>query len=169
MRRIGIDYSMTCPCVCINDDGDYAYHYLIDKKKYIGKFGNGIYGWSQKLFTSQEQRFDQIAEWAYDLLDPTDIVTMEDYAMGATGRVFHIAENTGLLKHKMYKAGITFRLTSPRSNKMFATGSGSAKKEQMYAAFVAETGLDLLTIFNTKSVANPVSDIADAYFLCNLV
>ena len=35
----------------------------------------------------------------------------------------------------------------------------------MYEAFVKETKLDLKKIFDTNKVGNPISDIADSYFI----
>ena len=35
----------------------------------------------------------------------------------------------------------------------------------MYEAFVKETGIDLKQIFDTEKVGNPISDIADSYFI----
>ena len=46
-----------------------------------------------------------------------------------------------------------------------ATGKGNADKEMMYNAFVAETNIDVKSILETDKVGNPVSDIADSYFI----
>ena len=35
----------------------------------------------------------------------------------------------------------------------------------MYNAFVSETNIDLKSIFETEKVGNPISDIADSYFI----
>ena len=35
----------------------------------------------------------------------------------------------------------------------------------MYNAFVKETNIDLKKIFDTEKVGNPISDIADSYFI----
>ena len=35
----------------------------------------------------------------------------------------------------------------------------------MYNAFVKETNIDLKSIFDTEKVGNPISDIADSYFI----
>lgn len=165
MRHVGIDYSMSSPCVAIEDGGNFSYYYLTDKKKYTGTFAGCVHGHQHKGYNSNEERFDNITDWVLSLLNIDDYVNIEGYALGSTGLIFNIAENTGLLKHKMYKNGIKFTVTTPMTNKKSATGKGNAKKDQMYAAFKEETGLDLLNIFGCKTVANPVSDIADAYFL----
>ena len=46
-----------------------------------------------------------------------------------------------------------------------ATGKGNADKDMMYEAFVKETNIDLKQIFDTEKVGNPISDIADSYFI----
>ena len=46
-----------------------------------------------------------------------------------------------------------------------ATGKGNADKDMMYNAFVKETNIDLKSIFETEKVGNPISDIADSYFI----
>ena len=35
----------------------------------------------------------------------------------------------------------------------------------MYEAFTKEVGIDLKKIFDTEKVGNPLSDIADSYFI----
>ena len=80
-----------------------------------------------------------------------------------------IAENTGLLKHKMWKNKIPFKSFPPTVIKKFATGKGNANKEVMYEAFVDEllTPTDLKERLTPKAtkVRNPISDLVDAYFI----
>ena len=93
---------------------------------------------------------------------------MEDYAFAATGRVFHIAENTGVLKYKIYNSGVPLEVVPPTTVKKFATGKGNSDKDQMHQAFMIETGMDLkwkITPDKTN-VGNPVSDIIDSYYIC---
>ena len=60
----------------------------------------------------------------------------------------------------MYK-----RQVVPSVVKKGATGKGNADKDMMYEAFVKETNIDLKKIFDTEKVGNPISDIADSYFI----
>ena len=95
---------------------------------------------------------------------------IEGYAYGAVGRVFQIAENTGLLKYKLWKDGIPFSVFAPSEIKKHATGKGNSNKERLYECFLAETNVDIrktLDIMNNK-VWNPVSDIVDAYYITKL-
>ena len=89
---------------------------------------------------------------------------LEDYSFGSKGRVFHIAENTGLLKHKLFKAGIPFIVVAPTTVKKFATGKGNANKEKMYECFTEQTGVDLRKQLDT-TVEHPISDIIDAFYI----
>jgi Holliday junction resolvasome RuvABC endonuclease subunit len=91
---------------------------------------------------------------------------VEGYAMGAKGQVFQIAENTGLLKHKLWLTGIPFVTPAPTAVKKHATGKGNAKKEDMERAFVEETGWDIRHELGQSAKSwNPSSDIIDAYFM----
>ena len=172
MQIAGIDYSMTTPCICTGlfhkafSFGDLTFNYLTGKEKCVGKWLNKrIIGKHHVSFASPEQRFDNISKWAIDVVNGVDFVVLEGYAMGAKGLVFHIGENTGLLKHQLYRFQKPFVTVAPTSIKKFATGKGNSKKEQMYEAFLAETKVDLLALFEQAKVDSPVNDIVDAYFM----
>ena len=47
-----------------------------------------------------------------------------------TGRVFHIAENTGVLKYKLWKAGKPLEVIPPTTIKQFATGEATHQKKR---------------------------------------
>jgi Holliday junction resolvasome RuvABC endonuclease subunit len=98
----------------------------------------------------------------------SDQVAIEGYAYGAKGRVFHIAENTGVLKYKLFQANIPVEVISPSEVKKKATGKGNADKKHMHIAFMQETGYNLATLMtpDKKEVTNPVSDIVDSYYVC---
>ena len=95
-------------------------------------------------------------------------MAIEGYAYGAKGRVFHIAENTGVLKYKLFQANIPVEIISPSEVKKKATGKGNADKKAMHIAFMQETGYNLKTLItpDKKEVTNPVSDIVDSYYVC---
>ena len=59
-------------------------------------------------------------------------------------------------------------VVSPSHIKKIATGKGNADKNQMYQAFVKETGILLKDIIspNKKEIGNPVSDLVDSYYIC---
>lgn len=171
---IGIDFSISCPCLCFWDAGKSApfswdgcsFSYLINKKKFE-RFCGKFRGHPHALYTTNEQRYENITAWAMTQVVPGNLVFLEGYSFGSrAGMLFNIAELTGLLKHKMFKARIDFELVPPTTVKKFATGKGNARKEVMYESFYKETGFDLLKELNIKVAGtNPESDIVDSYFL----
>jgi Holliday junction resolvasome RuvABC endonuclease subunit len=92
-------------------------------------------------------------------------VAVEGYSFGSKGRVFNLAENMGILKHKLYKAAIPVTVIEPSRAKKIATGKGNADKEAMFNAFTAETGINLMHKFGQEKLNNPVTDIIDSYFI----
>ena len=178
MIHIGIDYSMTSPAVCIHDGENYYFHYLTSVKKYIGNFDGRFFGDEYPEWTEPEQRFNNISQWVIrSILKHTDAqfglnspmkVTIEGYSMGSKGKVFHIAENTGLLKFKLWEKNIAYETPAPTTIKKFATGKGNADQARMYECFVSDTGWDLELKLGGLRTSNPISDIVDSYFICNI-
>lgn len=186
----GIDYSMSCPSITVWDGSQYHFYYLISKKKYAGQFSHNVNGILMSEWNSAEERFDRIANWAIKILTHHNVtnVCLEGYAMGAKGTVFHIGENTGLLKHFMYKHNISFFTPSPNEIKKFArnhlpkdeqntvnprgnTVLVKMDKEQMLRVFFKDTGISLYDVVGVKEGAkdlHPIEDIADSYFMCKL-
>lgn len=166
----GIDYSMSCPALHMsNNPLDFESgisYFLIDSNKFIGTFKN-IVGIKSESYDSDENRFDNISNIFLDLLikHKVEFVGIEGYSFGSSkGLVFNIAENTGLLKHKLWKNNIPFSVYPPKTIKKFATENGNANKDMMYDSF----GVDLKTILSyTKStVGSPIGDIVDSYYIC---
>ena len=96
---------------------------------------------------------------------------LEGYAFATSVQagVRSMAENTGLLKHKMWKNKLKFQTYPPTVIKKFATGKGNSNKEKMYEAFVDElltpTDLKEQLTPKAKKIINPISDIVDSYFI----
>jgi len=172
----GIDYSMRSPAVCVYDT---TQDFVFDNLKFLAipcsKKIDGVYRnieIIQNLGSTKHSmgRFEHLARTFLSYLKSNNVkqVRLEDYSYGSKGRVFHIAENCGLLKYFLYREGIEVELVSPASNKKFATGKGNAKKEQMIEQFEKETGIDLWEFFSIKklkSIPSPIDDIVDSYFL----
>ena len=192
--KIGIDYSLSSPGVCVNtSDGlanpnawrdrfsyqDCKFYFLTNTKKYVGTWREEVafgpqskveyIGTPHKPYSSEPERYNNIANWAIDIIKShkkQPIIQIEDYSFGSTGRVFHIAENLGLLKYKLkMECGWDYTLLPPSVIKKFATDKGNANKELMLEAFEKDTGVNLEVLFDTKS-KSPISDVADAYFIC---
>jgi hypothetical protein len=168
---IGIDYSITCPCLCLFDErksfkfDNCFFYYLTNTKKYADKIAPNITGESFQEYVQDVDRFDTISEWATNLCIGAADVGMEGYAYGAKGRVFNLAENMGLLKYKLYKHAIPVTIVEPAKVKKCATGKGNADKHVMYETFSKETNTDLKSMFNQKTLSNPVTDVIDSYYV----
>ena len=168
--KVGIDYSMTSPAICIGD-GTFTHcniRYLTPTKKYAQSYLNGkIEGYYFGEWPSDEFRYDFISNWIVAQISPTSDVILEGYAFAAKGQVFNIGENTGLLKHKLYKNNIHPQIVTPTEVKKWATNKGNASKTEMYEAFVDQTGVELKNVFGCSPESNPLSDIVDAFHIHN--
>lgn len=178
---VGIDYSLSSPAVCISPSEDVSFftcqfYFLTTKKKYEGTWNN-IYGDLHKPWDCAEERYHNISSWVMECMSKQDTqfglqaiqeVIIEDYAMGAKGRVFHIGENGGALKMRLYRNQIKYSTISPAEVKKFATGKGNANKEAMYEAFLERHKyvLKLKDILGQDTLDSPVTDIVDAYYIC---
>jgi Holliday junction resolvasome RuvABC endonuclease subunit len=179
---IGIDYSMSCPAISINATKNFCiknckFHYLTKTKKYVGIFCDGkVIGSPFKEYHSEEERFDNISEYVINIIDnlpdkKSCKVAIEGYSMGSKGLVFGIGENTGILKHKLFKNKYNFISVAPTSVKKLATTKGNSKKDVMYKHFLEETKLDLVKelSYDSKEIGSPVGDIVDSYFICKFL
>ena len=129
---------------------------------------NNIHG---ELFASYDgdcERYDSISDWVLRVTTGSDQIGLEGYAYNATGRVFNIAENTGVLKYKLYQAGIPVEVIEPTKVKKTFTNKGNADKELMYEFFVNETGIRLQEEItpNKTLLGSPITDIVDSYAIC---
>jgi Holliday junction resolvasome RuvABC endonuclease subunit len=165
---------MSSPAIAIEAANQFRFFFMVDSEKKIPektKFNSFVLHpiIKKKEFKSNTQRFDWISDWAVRILEANKIekVFLEGYSFGSSGsRVFDIAENTGILKHKVMRMGITLETVAPTSVKKFATGKGTANKERMEESFVAETKIDLRSYLSqTDKQWNPSSDIIDSFFI----
>ena len=143
-------------------------YYLTSKKKYIGVMSEEIIGYEHKEWTDPIERFKYISDFALDIISPllNPKIYIEGYSYGSKGQgLFQIAENCGILKYRLQEANIPYETVVPSVVKKGATGKGNADKDMMYEAFVKETKIDLKKLLDTDKVGNPVSDIADSYFI----
>jgi len=120
-------------------------------------------------YDSDIQRFHDNAKLIvqFCIHHKVECVFIEDYAMGARGRVFNIGENGGILKHMLFQKGIPFTTTPPTVIKKFATGKGNAKKDAMWDRFVLDTGRSELheLLIGKAKLDSPVTDIVDAWYI----
>ena len=170
----GIDYSLTGPAICVfSGTGTFSFskcsfYYLTDTKKYANSYLSNIIGETFLDWDCDIERYETIADWAMEVLMGCSSIALEGYAYGAKGKVFHIAENTGVLKYKIYQRGIPLTIIPPTEVKKYATGKGNSDKEKMYDAFVEENNMLLKSIItpDKKDITSPVSDIVDSYYIC---
>ena len=183
MRKIaGVDYSLTSPAICVwkaNDDRLFDFDscdvYYLENPSRSRTPEHGILNLHAEPYPeweTEEQRHDLLSEWAMSIIQGCEEVFIEGYAFATVGKshVRSVAENTGLLKHKMYKVKQKFSLIPPTVIKKYATGKGNANKEVMYDTFTAElvtpSDLKLRLTPKSKKLSNPVTDIVDAYWIC---
>jgi len=175
MIYAGIDYSMTSPAICLYNDSvrefkfdNCVLHYMTQLKKYDVSFKN-VYGHYFE-YANEMQRYDIISSFFIDRILETGEETkvfIEDYSMGSKGRVFNIAENTGILKYRFWSFQIEFKTIAPTVIKKFATNKGNSNKEQMQLVFEQENSIRLKDELNmTEKQWNPSSDLIDAYYIC---
>ena len=168
----GIDYSTTSPSICVWKNGVFTPNNCTFSFFALDKWRDG---WSSlenvncfKFPKELEglERYSFLAEWTIEQLRWDDgrveKIVLEDYSYGSVGRVFHIAENVGILKHILLKQHFTYETIAPTTLKKFATGRGNASKDEMLDAWKQESKrFDLI-----QETGNPASDIIDSFYLC---
>ena len=171
---VGIDYSITCPCLCIHRGDSFSYnncefHFLIDKKKFEGKVLNqNITGHLHKIWKTTEERFDQISDWAISLIPKESKVFLEGYSYGSkASMIFNISECTGLLKYKLYKNNLQVELVPPTTVKKHFSGKGNARKEVMVEVFLKTVNSNIMKDININRIMSPLTDIVDSYAIAH--
>ena len=169
----GIDYSLTSPAICIlNGDtwcwDNLTFYFLTDKPTRAKTYLDKIHGERLQDWNHEAERYCSIADWAKELVIGCGDVALEGYSYGSKGKVFNIAENTGILKYKLYELSIPLTIYAPQAIKKFATTKGNATKDKMYESFVKDTNRQIMYSImpKAKKVGNPVSDVVDSYYIC---
>ena len=172
MNILGIDLSLTCPCVCSFSGDEFnlsqcSFFYLTEKDK-LDIRRHPIYARMAPHYETDMQRYHNIAYWIINIVNQhsPDHIFIEDYSFASTGRVFNIAENCGILKYNLWLKRITFTTIPPTVVKKEATGKGNSNKVAMEIAFKEQTGFDIRKHLDLPaSATNPVSDIVDSYYI----
>ena len=175
----GIDYSYTGPSMTIHDGLDFSHNktdtfFMTSVKKYT-LFENEQFSGTllSENYDTDIERFDQISEHFMNLIREHNVeyVAIEGYAYSAKGKVFHIGENTALLKYKLFKDNIRFMTFAPTEVKKFSGNKGNCGKPEMYDAFFTETAIDLSKMFeyNKSMIDSPIADMVDSYYVCKLL
>jgi Holliday junction resolvasome RuvABC endonuclease subunit len=181
---IGLDYSMTSPGIAVLH-GDRIDLYGFYGERGLSSPNNGKQFKlddgrilsvhvlkNDSKFKLPIERFDLLARKVlavinnYDLKDTKPVVYIEGYSMASKGQVFHIAENTAILKHYLFRVDMSPTEIAPMTLKKFASGSGRAQKEDMHDAFRNETGVDLKELLTpNRKLGSPVTDLVDAFYI----
>jgi Holliday junction resolvasome RuvABC endonuclease subunit len=173
----GIDYSLNGPAICVaNTDKSFcfdncSFYFLTDVKRNAKTFLTNIHGEAFEDYNEDCERYDTLSDWVMRVCSGCEQIALEGYAYGAQGRVFHIAENTGLLKYKIYQTRTPLTIIPPTEVKKYATGKGNSDKQKMYSSFVLDTNIFLNTIMtpDKKEISSPVSDIVDSFYICKIL
>ena len=67
---VGIDYSLTSPCVCVSRDKTFSnsfFYFLNDRKTVQGKVHN-ILGEQHDEYMTDQERYENIASWVMGIL-----------------------------------------------------------------------------------------------------
>lgn len=181
----GIDYSLTCPSICVynTEEGQFSLktcRFYFNQQSSTNKIRAKRYETLNSLNIFESIRFSNdnetiryylLADWALSVLisENVDTVSLEAYALGATGRVFNIAEATGILKHYLFTLGIHVYTFPPSQNKKIFSGKGNANKALMIDTFNQIHGINIAEQLGHKKdfTGSPVSDIVDSYSLIN--
>jgi len=174
----GIDYSLSSPAICVHEGDEWHYdncnfYYFFKSKTEkdrieLDQFHGTRY---PELWSSDSERYHKISQWAIKIVKSYVInkAFIEGYSFGSVGRVFQIAENTGVLKYRIaHQQQIPMEVFAPTEIKKFATGKGNANKDKMYESFIFDTGVDILAQCDIITKSNAVNDIVDAYYIAKL-
>lgn len=176
MIYAGIDLSYTSPAITVYNNKDpLVYSSLLmyniyqetrKTKTNAGVYGGNLFIEEMPLWSSQEERFDIISDWAIDKVKDCDVIVLEGYSYASTGAVFDIAENAGVLKNKLFHLNKEFILASPGAQKKCFTGKGNANKVKTIDTFVEMFGVDLSEVIGlSDKYKKPIDDICDSVSL----
>ncbi|MGH2644244.1 MAG: hypothetical protein ACRDE2_09865 [Chitinophagaceae bacterium] len=130
-----------------------------------------VCGEKHKPYKTQEERYDNIAQFFVNLIMHGGVqhTYIEGYSMGSIHRAFAIAENTEVLKHKLWQNNMSFIELAPTTIKKRTTGKGNADKQKMYDVFVEQTGIKLQDLMLPgRKLNSPITDVMDAYFIARI-
>ena len=141
-RIAGIDYSLTSPAICVwkstDDDGFFNFDdcdlYYLEKPRRRGSTPSGILNLHVDPYPeweTEEERHELLSTWAMEIVNGAQVF-IEGYAFATSGKSYvrSVAENTGLLKHKMHKIKQPFTSVPPSVIKKYATGKGNANEKK---------------------------------------
>ena len=169
---VGVDFSLSCPCICsFNKDFVNSKFYFLTVKETV-KFKSlpKNIEWDVISYNGQLQRYEVICKKLVKRIKSWNVseINIEGYSMGAKGRVFDLAEATGIFKYNLYQSGIKINIFPPSQIKKCATGKGNANKALMLDTLKQECDLGWFSVFETSQIQSPLNDIVDAYYISRM-
>jgi hypothetical protein len=134
---------------------------------------SNIYGNSIRYFHNAQDILNKCLE-----KNVTEIA-IEGYSYGhansslSPGRVFDIAEATGIVKCLLIQNNISIKIFPPKQIKKFATGKGNASKILMIEKYFELNPNSILLelikkIGDSKKYESPINDLVDSYWIYKL-
>lgn len=164
---LGIDAALNhTGLVFLGNSGEYIKHYVIRVEKKPKGYNSDCYSLDRLNFNISEFKgvlYKNEIEYAI----------IEDYSFTSkSASLYEIGAWAESIKLLLYKRGIPFRLVSPKSCKLFATGKGDAEKEEMINSTIKVGCPNFRLAFPskiTKDELKIVEDLHDAFALGRLL
>jgi len=184
MKFAGIDYSITSPAICIYDEERNHYTFLSysgasnvsgDVELDWNNFSIRIYKQRNKDdFKNNFERYNHIAEKMmiefikFEKNINSDCIAIEDYALGAKGRISDIVEATTLFKFRLFEKKYDLKQYPPKTLKKQIGGNGNLGKDDIYdQCWGSEEMKELMEYlkkhFKEKKSGMVQGDLLDAY------
>lgn len=180
MTILGIDLSMTSTGVCLYNSDKNKSKYFIIGNKFSKKILDQKLPDNLCILKYDKQKSDKRDSYQtkekhksiniYNILQrlkqiiteyPVDAVCIEGISFGSRGSVVDLAGLNYAIRMLAICEGIDYLIiASPTQNKKFATGNGSADKDQMISAWKK-----IDSSLNNVPSSLKIDDLADAYFL----
>lgn len=180
---VGIDFSITCPAICIySTTGDNYYfeawvHKNEHKKMVINKTINNMEFKCTWIDRKDDFKFrlpEAIVSSIMLRIDKDSDIGIEDYAYSGSGQITKLAESAGLIKYLLYeKYGYHIKEISISQGKMMTSFDmkGNTGKGESVINFIQTFVPNLLTELNydINDMSVPVFDWVDAFGICKFV
>ena len=164
---VGIDYSMTCPSMCIFNlsNGNFGFskcQFVFQIAKKFDRTHDIVPVLLPKTWNSREERWDFISEQFVSLLEPFShsargiaAIGIEEYSFASkSNNMFHVGEHTGVLRHKIHKRiGPVTSVNITHVKRMSgAEGGGNATKGQILRKFQLDDPVGYETLLGTVGI-----------------
>lgn len=110
---------------------------------YATKHGAGVITGAKKLLGAERLEFyhDYIKQFV--AVNIIDFIVMEGYAFASKFQREALGELGGVVKLGLQQLAVPYVLVAPGTLKKYATGQGNATKDEMLAAAIKRSGLDI--------------------------